>query len=173
MLWGKDKKRAEKPSFYSIKPSDFAGLEARIKSKNTVLLIHATWCMHCVMFTPKYSAFAKTVKSTKRNVQVLALESTVMKTLHETDKKLFAFVTGFKGGDMYFPKVMTFKVTGDRVVRKEYQGERTEKDLLAFTDKNLVAAAPVVKAAPVARKAMATMNEQLMGAPHQRRQQQS
>lgn len=165
MFWG-EKKPSSKPDFHEIKPSDFAGLEARIRGKPTIVLIYASWCMHCIVFKPQYNAFARKVKAAKLNVQVLGIESEVLKTLNEKDRKLFDFVTGSRGNsEMYFPKVMTFRTSGAKLVRKEYTGERTEEALMAFTHKQLV---PKPTLAAVTRKPQRKgLNEQLHGVPRQ------
>lgn len=165
MFWG-DSSKPSKSTFHEVKISDFAGLEARIRSRPTVFLIYASWCLHCRVFKPQYSAFASKVKAARMNVQVMGIESEVLKALHQQDRKLFNFVTGSRGeGDMYFPKVMTFKLSGSRIIRKEYNGDRTEQALMAFAQKNLVAPAPA--AAPSRKPARKGVNEQLHGAPRQ------
>lgn len=109
-----------------------AGLEERVRSKHTVLLLHATWCIHCQMFASQWDELERRFARHK-NVQLLSMESTVIQQTHDMDPKLLAFLAKTPSSpDIYFPKIMVF-IKGKKTTRRyEYTGDRNADDVEKF-----------------------------------------
>ena len=88
----------------------------------TLIQFHAPWCVHCVAFAPTYDAVAAALASDK-NVRVATFDAAAA-DVPETRFNV-------KG----FPAVRLYRKADDAVV--EFDGARTEKDLVAFVRKHL------------------------------------
>jgi thiol-disulfide isomerase/thioredoxin len=125
-----------------ITSKDFSKLEAKIKSKNTILLVYATWCMHCKIFKPKWEEFAKKVagdKDIKKNdIQILEIESENLTKLAKSNPSLFNYIAKTTNSpDVYFPKIMVFKKTPTGMSKKEYRQD--EGELLSYVKTKVLA----------------------------------
>jgi len=120
---------------------DFGKLEEKIKSKNTILLIHATWCMHCKIFKPKWNEFGKKITSDKdikkSDIQVFEIESENLNKLAKSHPSVFNYIAKTaKSPDVYFPKVIVFKKTASGVSKKEYRQD--EGDLFDYVKTKVI-----------------------------------
>jgi len=126
-----------KKTVVSVK--DIPSLEELVRSKNTVLLLHATWCIHCQMFGPQWDVLLQ--RYIKRNdVQLLSIESEVIKKLSEKNPKLLSFLAQTPTSpDLYFPKIMMFIKGAKSTRRMEYSGDRNADAVQAFIDTKMPA----------------------------------
>lgn len=117
------------PSKHIITKKDFPKLEQMVRSKTTVVLFHAKWCIHCKMFAPEWSKFVNSMK----NIQTISLESEVIQELMKENQSLLSYLSKTRDQpDIYFPKILVF-VKGSSTVRKYvYAGERTADKLQEF-----------------------------------------
>lgn len=120
-----------------LSAKDLKNVEDLIKSKHTVLLLHASWCIHCQMFSPQWDVLLHRF-SKRKDVQFLSMESEVIKKLNETNPKLLAYLAQTPSSpDLYFPKIMVF-LKGEKSVRRlEYTGDRSADAVQEFLDSKL------------------------------------
>jgi thiol-disulfide isomerase/thioredoxin len=125
-----------KKFYKEISVKDLPKLDEMIKSKPTMLLIYATWCYHCKMFKPLWEKFAGNIKANKE-VQLLAIESEVLKALAKKDEKLYKYISmTAKSPDVYFPKLMVFKKTlTGKTAKSEYPPQKkSEAELTNYAN---------------------------------------
>lgn len=115
-------------------------LDKLINQENTVILIHATWCGHCVMFKPQWQIFKKSVGHA---FNVVEIESTALNKLKE-NTQLYKRLFGMQG--VYFPMLLLFKKVEGKAksVKKLYEDERSAEKLATVAEK-LFKKAPVRK----------------------------
>ena len=127
-----------KKFYKELTVKDLPKLEEMIKSKPTLLLIYATWCYHCKMFKPVWEKFAGNLKN--KDVQLLAIESDVLKVLANNNEDLYNYISMTKKSpDVYFPKVMVFKKTlTGKTAKSEYPPQKkSEAELLKYANTTL------------------------------------
>lgn len=119
------------PSKHIITKKELPKLEELIRSKHTVLLLHAKWCIHCKMFAAEWSKFVSSMKN--EQVQTLSIESEVIQDLMKENEKLLNYISKTPSQpDLYFPKIMVF-VKGEKGIRKyAFTDERTAETLKSF-----------------------------------------
>lgn len=88
-------------------------------SKPAMLLIHATWCSHCVRFKPTYIKLSKQLNSNGINFPCYAIESTEL-----NNQKQLSDALKFRG----FPSIKYIDQTGK--VINDYNGPRNIDSLL-------------------------------------------
>jgi thiol-disulfide isomerase/thioredoxin len=115
-----------------VTTKDIASLKDKIRSKNTVLLIHATWCGHCQIFKPEWEKLVSG-NSKNKKIQLLSIESEVFQKLREKDPKLADYLSKTTSSpQLYFPKIMIFS-KGDKSIRRSvYEETRSANDLQDF-----------------------------------------
>lgn len=115
-----------------ITKKDLLSLDDRVRSKHTVLLLHATWCIHCQMFHSEWDALL-TRYAKNNDVQLLSMESEVIQNLNNQQPKLLNYLAKTTSSpDLYFPKIMVF-IKGKKTTRKyEYVGDRNADALDKF-----------------------------------------
>lgn len=123
-----------------IDTKNMDSLKDKLRQKNSVVLVHATWCGHCQVFEPEWkklvSRFAKKNKQGKE-IQFFSIESEVYNKIAEADQKFSDRLTKTASSpQMYFPKIMLFTKGKSSIRRKVYDGSRTADDLEKYiTDK--------------------------------------
>lgn len=120
-----------------IGKKDILSLEERVRSKHTVLLLHATWCIHCQMFASQWDALLARLAK-RKDVQLLSMESGVLQAVNDTKPALLNFLAKTPSSpDLYFPKIMVF-VKGNKTVRRfEYTGDRNADALEKFVNSKI------------------------------------
>lgn len=118
-----------------IEVKDIKSLKEKLKQKNSVVLVHATWCGHCQVFEPEWkklvSRFGKNSKG--KGVQFFSIESEVYNKIAESDPKFSTRLTKTASSpQMYFPKIMLFTKGEKAIRRKVYEGARTADDLQKY-----------------------------------------
>lgn len=93
------------------------------KDKPMLVLFYANWCPHCQMFEPTWKKITEKLHP-KRNIQVAEIEFSNMSAIPNKYKKV-------KG----FPTIQVMK--GGKVI-SEYNGLRTEQDVLDFALRHIV-----------------------------------
>lgn len=108
-----------------IQNKDLKNLPTLLNKNNTILLIHADWCIHCQLFKPVWEKTLKDLKN-KLNIQFLSIENEVLRKLQESDIKLFNYITTTPSEkSVYFPKIMIIsKTSKGGLKRKVYTGNR-------------------------------------------------
>lgn len=115
-----------------IKNKDLKNLPKLLNKNNTILLIHADWCIHCQLFKPIWEKSLKDLKN-KLNLSFVSIENEVLKKLQETDIKLFKYITTTPSEkSVYFPKIMLFIKTSKGLKRKVYIGNRDYDEFTKF-----------------------------------------
>lgn len=167
MFW--EKKKQTRASYVEIKAKDITALESKVKSKHTLLMLHMNGCWHCEKFKPTYDSFAKAMKKSHPEVQVMAIEADVLQKLSVKDPKLFSMITTAKDStDVYFPKLIAFKTSKTRVSKKEFESDRTEEALVKFVKSffKLTSSSPVS-----GNVSKASLNEQIHIGPYKQQYQ--
>lgn len=92
--------------------------ECVAKDKPTLVLFYADWCPHCQMFAPTWKRITDALAS-KRNLQLAQIEFNDLKHVPSKYKKISGFPTiqVLRGGKVLY----------------EYNGNRTEEDILRFS----------------------------------------
>lgn len=107
-------------------------IEKAISEQDSVLLLHANWCMHCQHFMPTWKASQKAFKKAK--VTPINIESSALDKVQQ-NKKIAKKIQNKDG--MYFPMIIFFfRTTENKTVKKVYNGDRSEEDLKKFMDKH-------------------------------------
>ena len=160
-----------KKFYKEISVKDLSKLDEMIKSKPTMLFIYATWCYHCKMFKPVWETFAKNLGN--KDVQLLAIESNVLKVLAKDNEKLYNYISSTKKSpDVYFPKLMVFKKTlTGKTVKSEYPpNKKSEAELVKYSNTTLSVPVKTPKeprgkqvVKKPFREARAYLNEQIHG----------
>lgn len=166
MFWQDPKASSTKKTYYTeLKTKHLADLEEMIKSKNTLIMLHMHGCWHCQTFKPTFNEFAKTMRKEKKDMQILGIEAEVLRKLSETNKKVFTMVTTTsKSPSVYFPKVIAFKCSNNKIAKKEFEADRTIAELSKFCGKVFPEAKAVVVSSSSVKKQ--GMNEQLNAVPN-------
>lgn len=120
-----------------VKTKDISTLRAMVTAKTTLVLIHASWCVHCQMFAPHWDTVQKRLKGKK--VQLLSIESEVMKEIQAKDPALFKYLAITPSSkDVYFPKLVLFTRSAKGTVRRSvFTDERAADNVVAFVEKAL------------------------------------
>lgn len=107
-------------------------IEKTISQKDSVVLIHANWCMHCQNFAPIWKDSKKMFA--KGKLVQIDIESSALDKVQQ-NKKIAKKIENKEG--MYFPMIIFFFRTGEnKTVKKFYSGDRSEADLKKFMDKH-------------------------------------
>ncbi len=108
-----------------IQNKDLKNFNELLKKNNSIILIHADWCIHCQLFKPIWEKTLKDLKN-KLNLQFFSIESEVLKDLQEKNVKLFNYITTTPAEkSIYFPKIMIISKTNKGTLkRKVYIGNR-------------------------------------------------
>ena len=146
--------QTEKKPYKDLTEKDLVSLESKIKSKTTMLLLYADWCIHCKMFKPTWTKFAEdTTKKTKK-IQFLAINAEVLQSLSSKDKRFYDYITTTPNEkNLYFPKLMVFLKTKKGIVKEEYTEDKKMELLNKYVDNLLL------KTVSVSKKAVVTKNE--------------
>ena len=128
------------PKSSSTKPKtihhrDLNKLHETIKTKTTIMLLHANWCFHCQIFKPVWTRVIERAHAAHftNHIQFVDIEENVLSTLQKNNETLFKYVsTTTASSDIYFPKIMVFVKQGDRTRKTVYTGSREEDDLFQF-----------------------------------------
>lgn len=120
-----------------IGKKDIISLDERLRSKNTVVLLHATWCIHCQMFASQWDALLSKLAK-KKDLQMFSIESEVLQAINDKKPSLLSFLAKTPSSpDLYFPKIMVF-VKGNKAVRRfEYTGDRNADALEKFINSKI------------------------------------
>ena len=61
-----------------------------IEKSNSIILIHASWCLYCKMFKPIWKDFVKQLEKNKKNkdIVIVDIESEILPQIIEKNKKL-------------------------------------------------------------------------------------
>ena len=126
--------------FLDVAPSHFDGLEKMIRGKNTIVLIHAKWCGHCIHFQPTWAKFATAVAKSElaTHVQLLSIESDVLTELRNTKKATYNYIltgsTKHEPDSLYFPKLMVFNKALKKTSASEYTAGRSLAELKQYVE---------------------------------------
>jgi len=90
------------------------------KPKPMLILFFADWCPHCQMFEPTWKRITDKLTS-KRGIQVAQVEYSDLKYVPKKNTKISGFPT--------------IQVLKEGKLIHEYNGNRTEEDILAFVEK--------------------------------------
>ena len=91
--------------------------------KPVVIMLQATWCVHCTTFKPLYQKFSMQSKDNVFSANIQA-DGT------ETEKKLMGVMTKLVPGFRGFPTIIAYK---NGKYNKTYEGPRTVEGLLEFS----------------------------------------
>jgi hypothetical protein len=109
-------------------------LEKLVSNNNTILLNHASWCMHCNTFMPNWTKLT----SENNKVNFVKIENSALQQLQKENPKLYKRVTP-KNGMIYFPMIVVYvmKKTDKPSTKKVYEGNRTSESLQDYINKQM------------------------------------
>lgn len=136
-------------------------VEKAISEQDSVMLIHANWCMHCQHFMPTWKASQKTFKKAK--MTPINIESSALDKVQQ-NKKIAKKIHNKDG--IYFPMIIFFfRTSENKTVKKIYNGDRSEEAMKKFMDKHKkkYAAAPATKGGAASTATTATTKDMTGG----------
>lgn len=131
-------------------------IEQFLKNTDTVVLIHASWCHHCIHFMPTWKKCKKTFK--EQNINTIQVEYDALGKV--TQNKFIAKKLHNKDG-MYFPMIIYFVSTGTKTAKKMYEGDRSKEDVVGFVNKHKTKAAKKQGGGANAKKANKDVEEEV------------
>jgi len=120
------------------------------ESSNTMVLYHASWCPHCVVFIPTWKKFYKECSKKYNNVNLYSVEQSELENISWNNKagKLQKPVTNG------FP---TIKFYSNGMEVNSFEQERSKENLFAFVESNMKKAKPkAAKKTPAEKKTNTT-----------------
>jgi thiol-disulfide isomerase/thioredoxin len=105
------------------------------ESQNVIVLYHASWCPHCVVFIPTWKKFSSECSKKYNNVNLFSVEQSELENVSWKNKagKLQKPVTnGFPTIKYYF--------NGNEV--NAFEQERNKENLFTFVESNMVKSKP-------------------------------
>ena len=119
--------------------------------ENSLLLNYAEWCSHCNDFKEDWNKIVRTLTKYKKGPNVVQIEHSAHEKMKSSNKKMFNHVTKKEGKNrvLYYPMIIAFKKTGDKIKKIVYEGERTSGKVIEFVKEHFK---PVESSSPQKKK---------------------
>ena len=106
-----------------LTPKKVADMNTMLKGDKTVVLLHASWCPHCVSFAPEWNMFERS-----SGINTINIESDPLSRMRQDFYSTFSRLTP-KDDALSYPTIMVFSTNNGKTSKKVYTGVLTAKDL--------------------------------------------